>query len=698
MAEQIIIIDLKNSLYAREFEPFELIHGDEYARAMQLIKQQLSDIENGSSGSSKYNHRRHNTISVFGSRGTGKTSFLYSVLAELQDTESTRVEILGFLDPTIIEEKEHVFLLVVSLINDRVKEKLKSRECQSDTAAYSDRKNWEAKLKKLAAGLPTLEKIGEDRRTANWHNRDFVMERGLNDVMAAFELEKNFHALVDEALRILNKKAFVLALDDIDVNMRKGEDVLEMIRKYITTPKIITLLSGNYKLYSLNIRRIQWRQLKDNRNFEKDKDFGPIVNELEGHYLMKVLNPENRIRLYSFLEANIYYSRIYKIAKFNGEDNVRLEDAYHNVLSRWGICGKTQFNLFRDYLMNLPVRSQIHFLLNNETEKHSYIECIEAFVTRLYASKVNVDVAVSQVKMLCIIIQQYLQKLDFMPDNYLLTPNSDDEDRNACFTAFTILFAKQVKGNPFLLLEYAVRIGFTRNILLRLDQNATEQYYKHVGLSQNFSLRNIVGLSMAFVFGTNVSSYCISLLGLSVKRKKGESEKQGRIDYVLGNDKVCAAAKVIGYLPIFLIAKNNDTQVMASLYSLLALLAELLNQCDTEELLMTAQLRVYSAIAKVGDIQSKVVEDVNLDATSMDNLMGDTEKDTSLLMLSKDIWEWKNAYPHFSRSIPPYLIGKIMTRLVSAVQQINQPSLGDYMHRCVIALLNACLIEESLEY
>ena len=55
-------------------------------------------------------------------------------------------------------------------------------------------------------------------------------------------------------------------------------------------------------------------------------------------------------------------------------------------------------------------------------------------------------------------------------------------------------------------------------------------------------------------------------------------------------------------------------------------------------------------------------------------------------------------FPKLERSIPPYLIGKIMTRLASAIQQINQPSMGEYMHRCAIALLNACLIEETLEY
>lgn len=703
MSEQFITIDLKKSVFARKFKLNEMIHGEEFERVMRLIRQQLAAIEQDTSSSDNHTPRYHNAISVFGARGTGKTSFLYSLLAELEKPEFKSVEILGFLDPTLIEEKEHIFLLVVSLINDKVREVLREAECNLNTQAYSDRRCWEKCLKELAAGLPTLEKIGEDHRTANWHNHDFIMERGLNDVLAAFKLEENFHALVNEALRILNKKAFVLALDDIDVDMRKGADVLEMIRKYLTTPKIITILSGNYKLYSMNVRRIQWRQLKDNRNFEKDKDFTQMVNELEGHYLMKVLNPENRIRLYSLLESQIYYSRIFQLAEFNGTKNIRLEDAYYKVLSRWGICGNAQFGLFRDYLMSLSVRSQIHFLLKNKIDQSSNIESIEAFVARLYASKVNVDLAVSQTKMLNIIIQQYLQRYEFAPENYLLTPNTDNDDMNACFTAFTILFAKQVQKNPFLLLDYAVRIGFTRNLLLRLNQAETELFYKHVGLNQSMSLRNCVGLSLAYVYGSDVSSYSISLRGLASKSKKGEEDKEGRIDYELSKKGVFTAIKVIGYLPVFLIAKNNDTRVLSSFYSLLALLADLLGQRHTvesitEKLLITAQLRIYPALTKSGSGQSEVVEEANLDATSLDNLVGDSNQDTSLSVLSEDIWMWKNNFPKLERSIPPYLIGKIMTRLASAIQQINQPSMGEYMHRCVIALLNACLIEETLEY
>ena len=123
----------------------------------------------------------------------------------------------------------------------------------------------------------------------NW----FIMESGLSSVHSAFNLAQDFHCLVEKALMILGKKAFLLVLDDIDVDMHKGWDVLEMLRKYVNTQCIITILSGNLNLYSLNVRKHQWSQLKDNREFE-EKGYDKIVNELEGQYLLKILKPEYR--------------------------------------------------------------------------------------------------------------------------------------------------------------------------------------------------------------------------------------------------------------------------------------------------------------------------------------------------------------------------------------------------------------------
>ena len=234
MNELKTIINLERSTYAHEFSGEELIHKKEFERVIELIKKQLVSASRDTNCSGKRLTHFYNTISVFGERGTGKTSFLHSVISKIESEYHENIEILGFIDPTIIEEKEHIFLLVVSLINNLVEEKLKDNECKTHTQSFQQRRLWQKQLLRLAKGLPTLEKVGVDRKNANWQSHDFIMERGLDIVYSAFNLEREFRELVSCALEILGKKAFVLALDDIDVDMKKGWDVLEMLRKYIS--------------------------------------------------------------------------------------------------------------------------------------------------------------------------------------------------------------------------------------------------------------------------------------------------------------------------------------------------------------------------------------------------------------------------------------------------------------------------------
>ncbi|MCD8079453.1 MAG: hypothetical protein LUF04_03295 [Bacteroides sp.] len=49
-----------------------------------------------------------------------------------------------------------------------------------------------------------------------------------------------------------------MAFDDVDTDFAKGWPVMETIRKYLTSPQLITILSGDINLYTLLIRKKQW--------------------------------------------------------------------------------------------------------------------------------------------------------------------------------------------------------------------------------------------------------------------------------------------------------------------------------------------------------------------------------------------------------------------------------------------------------
>lgn len=285
-------INLNTCMNSRAFDDTEIIHKAEFEKAKKLIDTKLDSINDENHNNNNIRKRYNDTITILGSRGSGKTSFLMSVLSHYEN--HTQIEIIELIDPTLIEEKGHIFLTLVSLIRDKVENVISRIECEPYSKGQQLRNCWEQKLKKLAAGLPSID-IDNSSIYSNWHDPEHVMKKGLEAVKAAKELEQNFEEIVKIALKILDKKAFLIAFDDIDVNVNNGWKVLETIRKYLTSQYIITLLSGDIKLFSKAIRKHQWenfgKELLKNEgermgNIDK---YDELVTEIEGQYMQKII-------------------------------------------------------------------------------------------------------------------------------------------------------------------------------------------------------------------------------------------------------------------------------------------------------------------------------------------------------------------------------------------------------------------------
>ena len=319
-----ITINLNNSLCARGFNSEERIHNVAFNRAIKMIDKQISkaeEIVNVATVNCEDMIRTYETISVLGERGAGKTSFLMSLRDEYKNKEN--VMLLPLIDPTLFEEKGHLFLLIISLIDIFVKEVPSTPENKGWIDEYHKFKS------DLAQGLPTLDNEGLTYQEPTWHEDEYEMERVMESVSAAFNLERNFHCFVFYALKILKKKAFLLMFDDIDVDFKKGWMVLETLRKFLTSKQMIIVLSGNIKLYSKNVRKQQWhnfgKELLLNENTEvyggRD-EFYRLVNEIEGQYMQKILKSENRVYLYNLKDNIDLNGNKYQVKLIEGERNV----------------------------------------------------------------------------------------------------------------------------------------------------------------------------------------------------------------------------------------------------------------------------------------------------------------------------------------------------------------------------------------
>lgn len=731
-----VIIDLAKSMNSRFFEELDIIHKTEFDRATRLIDNKIGRIDENRSNHTEIRNRYNDTITILGSRGSGKTSFLMSVLHKYEAHE--KVEVIELIDPTLIEEKGHIFLTLISLIRNKVENKIIKDECNPHSSNYRLRKCWENKLKKLAAGLPSID-IDSDSLYSNWHDPEHVMQKGLEAVNAAKELEQNFNDIVKNALEILDKKAFLIAFDDIDVNFNNGWKVLETIRKYLTSPQIITLLSGDIKLFSKAIRKQQWINFGDEllknegERLNNIDTYDELVTELESQYMQKIMKAPNRIHLSTIGE--MLNSREITVC-INKEDK-DIYEHYTDLLKDWGINNMYEAYSVVSYLLTLPLRTQIQLLKQFEYVREKNLNILnitDAFVSDLYELGVDVELAKSQPKDFCYITHKFLLDEKLLNETYQLLPTSGSVNYNAVLFSLYTMFIAHSKNNPSILFEYWIAIVTIKNLLTIMpyycdnEKDATitptiDGISEYSFIGQKKVYRDICSYLSTYIRAAlnnksenkNPWGGTMILKGLA---RKSRHKKEDRIDLVF--EKKSLMSKQLAFFPMSIAsyAHKQRSIVVYSFYTLLGTIVELLKRYDiikrninkpVEDVESKEKKEPVKYIATLLNELSQVKDNImptfgrnydNVDDDIAYNITEIDQKDEDS-HLAKVLYEWICNYP---QCIPPHLIGKTATRAFYAMRSLDDKTLkneelnlGDAMHRRIVIVMNSALVEDAKE-
>lgn len=696
-----IIIDLHDSDNAREFNE-TLIHQQEIDRACSIIESRLME------GKNRPEERLHETIAILGPRGSGKTTFLLNVLKKYKNDDS-KFCVLKIIDPTLIEEKAHIFLDVLSRIKEKVDKQLES--IQANSERYQE---WESEFTKLAAGLPQLDGLGGDMTGGSWQDAEYIMNTGLIAVKSAHHLEDNFHELVRYALDILKKEAFLIVFDDIDIDFRKGWRVLETIRKYFTTPKIVSLLSGDLELYLMAIRKQIWENfgetllLNEGKRLARMGRFNHMATQMEGQYLQKIMPVDRRISL-TTLSQKLAAKGSIMVKPSNGNP-IDIKKYYEEVLKQFGILSELQAETYHSFLLNLPLRTQIQFMSVADTQGHGS-SLTDPFVNELYEKNVDIGLAYGNSKFTNIVTLKLLLDQEALDEAYQLQPTLQDSSLNAALFALSMLTAQHIKDNPFLIFDYLIRVGYTRNLesaLYTTEGEELRQYSptikglaRHAGLLQDKVLRDIVGLTNAYIRATlnspqeNMQPWggTIILYTLNAIAKQSISAMTSRIDVVFKND----PNRSIAYIPLS-IAQSSAKQsgvAIYSIYSLLATIGELSrNHAEREKgLYEFSQVRTYPMPEFTTGSNGRV-PDFNDDRINDFQHPGENFQTLERLMTN-----WLRSFS--GRPVSPHTLGKISTRFFYALINLERgsakASTGAMFNLQIAAFLNAVLIEETKE-
>ena len=705
----------------------ELVNKVQMEKMMELIEEQVQKSKNfklPESNKIEKQQHVHNTISIFGNRGAGKTTFLQTSLYLISQKYEKDAVLLKVLDPSLLDCKQHPFISIIASIHELVEECINKDYLNRGNISKTDKDKYDSSYKKLLKGLPFIDGVGSANSYQDWDDDLYVSMQGMEKAEASNNLIDNFIEYVYDALKVLNKKCFIIPFDDIDTNINKGFEILEVIRKYLITEQIITILTGDLDLYSKLVRKASWESfskdfLEKECNYSKRNpdEFSHMINHLENQYLLKVLKPEYRIHLKtireviesgesiigvyindsSFADISVCYQYILDKIGFKTE-NIRVTN---QIIYFWeGLSIRTQMRL-------LKLLSNYHDERHNDKNNFTH-EFINIFWNDIKQKSLNAKSLVNDDKYYPVEMMKFLIDTKSLSDCSDFMPHTNDDILNKALLAISAQFTKQVNKSGFMIFDYWVRVCYMKYVLesFKVDDttNILDEIVKFSSVLEHDDITKCIGLVEAYSRSKYKSQSLpyktmpgTMIIDENVARNNNSF---GKYLDLISHGTIDQSNNLIRYVSIYkLFAVIRDCLFNSLKYSI----REGLNKRRNNTLIIKkiAQFRGYlePTIFETKYNYSYDSEKYNLlndDLLREDNVIWDS--------ITCNFIEWKkDSLKIFSSlgNVTPQLLNRIFTRTYFTMINIDKDSsyvnIGQKFNAYIIAFLNSVLVEWSFE-
>ncbi len=546
-----LLIDLTNARQATALNVESILHRSQIEDFLNRVNDVVGRVkafkgklkQGGGCARSVSYERYHDVITLHGKRGSGKTTFLLSALELLQTEDNEQKEfrdtgrenlknlcVLEVLDPTLFGLHEHLLLSLLAKIAAEVTSAVKNsgRSLACGPSDICELEKWRKSLSQFAKSLKHMGETRDDldgdmpKETVHWDDAEFIFEQNMESAKRSFGLEREFHNFLNDSLQLIGKDAFVLALDDIDTRPQIGWHVLEVLRRYFTSPQLVVVLSGDMDLFKTIIEKQQLRifDLNFDSSAEVRNEFKTKVDGLTEQYLLKILRTPSRINLGSFQSALQQWARteptaVQKIGK-SGQSmqlEVLLKRSFFPLLAC--IRGSEQ-RLFKQTLFANPARTvtQVLDVLWEISIKYTgHQAAIEGNINEFDSllSPGVCEPAVGRMREVFLIslqnigigrpfdfaetlqashgVNQLMKRLferGYVTTGLDLLPNRQNPDENNALLALNAKLTQVMRSTPSFLVAYIFKACLLREVLLRkhpdIDPSQYKKYEHYLGL------------------------------------------------------------------------------------------------------------------------------------------------------------------------------------------------------------------------
>ena len=320
--ERLLIIDgeLAEEEQKQEIQ-YQLYH-DCYMYALRsIMKDTLWKIEAPQEETEPlYPREVNNIISFIGDRGTGKTTVLREFCWLLQNFRSGRKNswinsmpldeeakerlmrteinftVLSPIDASLLEEKEDLFELVLAGLFEKCEERWRGGSYTYENR-YSETR--EKLLKKFGEVYRNHKSVKQGDRQED--AGESVVTR-LRTMASSKKIQNAFGELIDSFFHLveggkINQAVdyLIIVIDDLDLNLEHGFQMLEELQKYLTHPNVIILTALSYKQLSLITESHFIKNLGHSAGGRNTEELALHCRELAKDYLDKLIPVSNRI-------------------------------------------------------------------------------------------------------------------------------------------------------------------------------------------------------------------------------------------------------------------------------------------------------------------------------------------------------------------------------------------------------------------
>ena len=320
------------------FSDFESsIFSKVYEKAINLTEQIIernTELQKSKTHGNDFRNKEQvdNIIAFIGRRGTGKTSAMLSFMEGLKDhykhhnivqDKNNQYDFISleWIDASLLENNEDIFeAILAKMFGELLKKGANISNLRNNDLDYAYRDLYQQ-----------FEKIYRRVLNLKRKNDNYDLEMPVNvlkDLSRSTEIRSDFTQLVKSYIRFserlvgsadnLNTDTYlVIAIDDIDLNVKNGYEIIEEIHRYLMVPGLIVLVAINYEEMLLCCEK---RYIDSHRNLPKNvvEDVGERAIQISEAYLEKVLPPYMRVYLPSLKKTDFALKEKRKI-EINGK-------------------------------------------------------------------------------------------------------------------------------------------------------------------------------------------------------------------------------------------------------------------------------------------------------------------------------------------------------------------------------------------